>query len=489
MLKLLQYSSVAIAVAIASPVYATDILIPNELKDSVSIYDFPGTYFDGGKVRAVDENDIKIEIPFQIKELTNLSADPRPVYESSFSTSSVQSQNASGQTLKERTGCPELGVNNAIYASFSQPGDIVCFSTEVTTAIKLEGMLLNIPQDVDHNLYLFKLEEDDSLTTIDTSTTPNSSSEQVVYKVDPGAYVLVAESKSGTSTDKSIMAWFGHTEFDAQEANDKPGQATVLPINGKITGNIDNQNDLDYFVYHSGEQQSKLSFNFAASEQFSLELWNGSGWTKLPNNQLSNIDVTPNISAVFLVKGVQANLPPPSSQYSLALSDPLSGKSVTGIRTYNNEVLTNLLAPNLLEAHQELGMSGTVIDKNGDPVPYGAVILSADNINDTSRPISLASEVVQADESGKFNKVLSLPDCTGENNNVRENRVTRGTPTRPELEWSIDWNNAMYTYRAPQSTQLIQVGFAHICKEKITKSCYWDRDFSSGEDKYICNRF
>lgn len=78
MIKLLQYSSVAIAVAIASPVYATDILIPNELKDSVSIYDFPGTYFDGGKVRAADENDIKITIPFQIKELQNLSADPIP---------------------------------------------------------------------------------------------------------------------------------------------------------------------------------------------------------------------------------------------------------------------------------------------------------------------------------------------------------------------------------------------------------------------------
>ncbi|MCF2859225.1 hypothetical protein L1286_17210 [Pseudoalteromonas sp. SMS1] len=486
MKKLLQYSSVAIVVSMASSALAADISIPKNTSEPVSIYDFPGTYFDSNEVRPADGNSTTRTIPFQIQHLPNPNAAFGTLGEHAFSTVSTQPQTPS---LQERSGCPELGVDNAIYASFSQPGDIVCFSTEVTTATKLEGLLVNIPQAVDYNLYLFKLEDDNSLTPLDTSTATASTSEQVVHKVDPGAYVLVAQSVTGTSTDQSIMAWFAHTEFDALEANDKPGQATNLPTNGKLTGNIDNQNDLDYFVYRTGDNQSKLSFNFAASDQFSLELWNGAGWTKLPNNQLSNIDVTPNINAIFLVKGVQANLPPTSSQYSFAISDPLSGKTFTGLRTYNNEVLTNLLAPNLIEAHQELGMSGTVIDTNGVPVPYGIVSLAADNINDPASPRSLANEVVQADENGKFNKVLALPDCTGASTTTRDNRVTRGTATRPELEWSISWDKGMYTYRAPRSSQPVQVAFAHICKEKIIKSCYWDRDFASGEDKYICNRF
>ncbi|MBQ4837200.1 hypothetical protein [Pseudoalteromonas luteoviolacea] len=486
MLKLLKYSSVAIAVTMAGSTFASNIVVPKLIDQPVSIYDFPGTHFDGNQVRSAEEGGLKTNIPFQIQHLERRNQIVNAMNTSTFSAGATMSQNNTSPTLQERSGCPELGLDSAVYASFSQPNDITCFSTQITESTKIEGLLVNIPQGVDYNLYLFKLEDDNSLTPLDTSVSTTAATEQVVYKADPGAYVMVAQSISGTSADQSIMAWFSHPNFDAQEANDKPGQATTLPSNGNIVGNIDSQNDQDFFVYSAGASQSKLSFNFAASDQFSLEIWNGSGWTKVPNNQRLNIDVTPSTNTVFLVKGDQANLPPTSAQYSFAVSDPLSGASVGSIRTYNNENLTNLLAPSLLEAHQEIGMSGTVIDGSGQPVPFGLVYLNVYN----REPIGvLANEAIQADENGKFNQLVALPDCVGANDHTRQNRVTRGTPTRPELTWDINWNSGVYEYKAPNSERGIVVEFAHICKEKITRSCYWDRDFSSGEDKYICNRF
>ncbi|MEJ6473694.1 hypothetical protein [Pseudoalteromonas piscicida] len=481
--KLLLLSAVATAISLSCSVAATPSQLSVQAEQPVTVYDLPGTYFDTHDIRADEELKLDKNFPFQIRQPGFNSVAKSQLF--------LQSETVNAEsepTPAQRSGCPDLPLDNGVYVNFTEQGQIRCYSTEVTEPTKIEGLLNNIPTGVDYNLYLFKLEDDNSFTALDLGNSTTAQSERVVQKVDAGVYILAAEAVTGFSEEQSIMGWFSHTEFDQQESNDKPGQATILPANGTISGNIDNQNDLDYFVYQVGEEQEQITLSFSASEQFILELWNGSGWAKVPNNNIVNINTTKGSNAIFLVRGDSANQPPTAAQYAFTIADANAATKISTIHTWNNEQLTNLLSASLLEAHQEIGMSATAVNDAGEPVPFALIGLDA--IDHTGR---IGSSVLRADANGKFSTTVALPDCDGTMEVTRENRVTRGTPTNPELLWEIKFDPANYRYMlldpsgSPKYTFAHE--FAHICKEKIIESCYWDRDFSSGENKYICNRY
>ncbi|WP_125782948.1 carboxypeptidase-like regulatory domain-containing protein [Pseudoalteromonas rubra] len=475
-------STITLALTLCATASAKTIELPTQSEQAPSIYDLPGTYFDGVTERADEALEQKHSFPFQIRRNTqSLPAQPQ------FQVFSAQADPDVSQTPAQRSGCPELPLDGAIYLNFTEQGQIKCYSTEITEPSKIEGLLVNIPQDVDYNLFLFKLEDDNSFTPLDIADSTTASTEKVVVKAEPGAYIIAAEAKTGFSAEQSIMGWFSHPDFDQHEANDKPGQATTLPSNGTITGNIDNQNDLDYFIYQVGADQTNMALNFSASEQFNLELWTGNSWAKVPHNQVINIGANSGSTAVFLVRGNTENVPPTTAQYALTISNPGSAEKISNIHTWNNENLTNLLAPSYIEAHQELGMSGTAIDATGAPVPYASVTLRA-----ARGAEQLSMETVRADANGKFSKTIPLPDCTGEHDATVKNRVTRGTATNPEQWWDINYNAAGYQYLILEEGNQIKYNFTHsfvhICKEKIVQTCYWHKDYASGQEEYICNR-
>ncbi|RZM76460.1 carboxypeptidase-like regulatory domain-containing protein [Pseudoalteromonas rubra] len=475
-------STITLALSLCATASAKTIELPVQSEQTPSIYDMPGTYFDGVTERADEALEQKHAFPFQIRRnAMSLPAQPQ------FQAFSAQADPAVSQTPAQRSGCADLPLDGAIYLNFSEQGQIKCYSTEITEPTKIEGLLVNIPQDVDYNLYLFKLEDDNSFTPLDIADSTTALTEKVVVKAEPGAYIIAAEAKTGFSAEQSIIGWFSHPDFDQHEANDKPGQATALPSNGTITGNIDNQNDLDYFIYQVGEGQTAIALNFSASDQFSLELWTGSSWAKVPHNQQVNLNTGGSNGAVFQVRGNAANLPPTAAQYTFTVSNPHSATKISGIHTWNNENLTNLLSPSYLEAHQEIGMSGTAIDAAGNPVPYASVALRA-----ISRESEIGFKNLLADAQGKFSSTLSLPDCSGTKDARVKNRVTRGTATNPEQWWDINYNTAVYQYLLMDETGSSKYdfahGFFHICKEKIVQTCYWHKDYASGQEEYICNR-
>ncbi|KZN57912.1 hypothetical protein [Pseudoalteromonas luteoviolacea] len=109
MIKLLKYSSVAIAVTMAGSTFASNIVVPKVTEQPVSIYDFPGTHFDGSQVRSAEEEDLKTSIPFQIERLDQGGSILNTINTSAFSAAASAPQDNTTPTLQERSGCPELG--------------------------------------------------------------------------------------------------------------------------------------------------------------------------------------------------------------------------------------------------------------------------------------------------------------------------------------------------------------------------------------------
>lgn len=451
---------------------------PTKLEAQLKIEDLPGTFFDG-KILPDSNVPLNTDFPFQILQ-------PQQSKNKITSMQVSRAATLATPTPAERSGCPELNLDSAVYTNFTAQGQIQCYSIELTEATKIEGLLTNIPSEVNYSLYLFKLEDDNNFTVLDYSTAASVTAQQVVNKVEPGIYILAAESTEGVAIEQAIMGWFNHPDFDGQEANDKLSQATPLSSTMTIQGNIDSQNDLDFFSYQTDVDQSQVKFTFSASEQFILELWTGSAWVQATNNKLFGIDVNPDSAVIFRARGDQNNLPPVSAQYAFTVSNADAGTKVSETYEWNNENLTNLLNPSKLEAHNKLGMSGKVIDDAGTAIPYANVFLRV-----TANGQTIGSEDVLTDTQGKFSTTVALPDCTGTNTarNVR-NRTYHGTPTNPELWWDISYERARYYYFLTNSSGEVvysfDYDFEHICKEKIVRSCHYQRDYQNGGEEYIC---
>jgi|GEM_PF-5119189 len=456
----------------------------------LDIEQMPGVYFESNSLRSnpaePEVRDFSLQI--QYPDTQPLDSGERFFAKPDKALSKNQLSAEITATPEERSGCPALALNSAVYTNFTAEGQLQCYSVEVTTATKIEGLLVNIPAGVDYNLYFFKLEDDNNFTALDFSTSATATVEQTVQKVNPGIYILAAQSTQGVSPDPAIMGWFSYPDFDQHEANDKVSQATALPATGAISGNIDNANDLDYFTYQTGANQNKIKLNFSASTQFSFELWTGSAWAQIPNNQLTDINVTPNSTVTFLARGVAGNVPPVTAQYALTVTDANAATTLSGTSVWNNENLTNLLDASYLEAHQYIGMSGKVTDDNGQPIPFATVVLRA--VNDNGE---IGKEIVTSDNNGDFSAQVALPDCSGIGPIERRNRTYHGTPTNPELWWDIWYESARYDfYLFDGDNNVVSQtgrGFLHICKEKISKSCYWQRDYINGGEEYKCNYY
>ncbi|SEF83580.1 hypothetical protein SAMN04489856_102511, partial [Oleiphilus messinensis] len=328
-----------------------------------------------------------------------------------------QTLSATGSSVAEQTGCPNLDFGSGLSLTFSAQGQFACVSTLVETETKIEGLLLNIPAEVNYDLFLFKHDEN-GLTQLDASFQANAAVEKTFAKVQPGAYVLVAQATQGASADPVVFGWQGYTQIDSQEANDKVSQSTSLQTNAVIQGNLDNTNDLDFFSYTVEPDQVKLNLRFSASEQFVLETWSGSSWVQLPNNQLGAYSVTPNTTVNFLVRATADNPPPASAQYSLVAHNSGSAESVTDFKAWNNENLTKLLVQSgklydldiqqlktaSIEAHDNINFSGTVRDSDNNPVPLTSVSVKIE----TSGSGSLDTVILLADENGYFNGSVPL---------------------------------------------------------------------------------
>lgn len=482
--------ALALSIMMSTSAMANINNLSPETSAQLDIEQMPGVYFESDTLRENPVNPAQRNFSLQIQQPDSLplTSGDRFFEKQQYTVSINQLKATISSTPAERSGCPALALNSAVYTNFTAEGQFQCYSVELTTATKIEGLLVNIPSDVDYNLYFFKLEDDNSFTTLDFSNYPTATTEKTIQKVDPGIYILAAQATQGLSPEPAIMGWFDYPDFDQQESNDKVSQATLLTSTAIIQGNIDNANDLDYFTYQTGSDQTKIKLKFSASAQFSLELWTGSAWAKINNDLMTNVNVTPNSSITFLARGVADNMPSVSAQYALTVTDPSAAMTLTSTRVWNNENLTNLLHASYLEAHQYIGMSGKVTDDNGQPVPFATVILTASNLDE-----EIGREIITSNINGDFNSQVALPDCIGTGLVNKKNRTYHGAPTNPELWWDIWYELAHYQFSLYDGNRnkVSETGreFLHICKEKITKSCYWQRDYQNGGEVYKCNHY
>ncbi|OPX54931.1 hypothetical protein SAMN02745127_00207 [Oceanospirillum multiglobuliferum] len=261
-----------------------------DIKDAPLDFTQPPSIYNADYVDIVGEETREHE---DLKREYSLAIEPKYKSKRNRMASQLQMLSKTASQVEMETGCPNLAIGSGTLVAFNTEGSSYCVSTVVDAETKIEGLMLNIPSAVNYDLFFFKYEDDGQFTLIDSSVSPNSTSEQTVAKAAAGAYVLFAQATQGSSGDPVTLGWLGYNNFDQYEANDKFGQSTSLQTNAVIQGNLDNANDLDFFSYTVGPDQSLLSLRFSASEQFSFEIWNGAAWVQLVKNQLNTYNVTP----------------------------------------------------------------------------------------------------------------------------------------------------------------------------------------------------
>ena len=389
------------------------------------------------------------------------------------------------QTPAERTGCPELMLNSAMYTAFTAEGQTQCYSVEVLEETKIEGVLVDIPAEVNYNLFFFKLEDDNSFSLLDSSIT-TATTEQTFVKVNPGIYVIAAQSTQGVSATQAIMGWFAYTDFDQYESNDKFSQATPLSSLSTINGNIDNPNDIDFFSYQTGAEQQKIKVKFTGSEQFTFELWTGSAWANITSGQVFTIDVVANSSVNFVARATSGNVPEVSAQYSFTIIDPEAATTITNTKDWNDENLTDAVSYRYTEAFSRLSVSGQIVDDNGQGVPWASVVVTTWG---ASAEV-MSQEVEVTDSSGRFSRTMTIPTCSGSERAYYQSGPTSGVPGNPEYFWEIRYDAAAYSIDliGSDNTSIAKKteSFIHICDEDIIKYCYWDTNYNTGVRTYKC---
>lgn len=122
-----------------------DNQFPTKLEAQLKIEDLPGTFFDG-KILPDSNVPLNTDFPFQILQPQQSK--------NKITSMQMMSSEATLTTPAERSGCPELNLDSAVYTNFTAQGQIQCYSIELTEATKIEGLLTNIPSEVNYSLYL-----------------------------------------------------------------------------------------------------------------------------------------------------------------------------------------------------------------------------------------------------------------------------------------------------------------------------------------------
>lgn len=129
---------------------------------------------------------------------------------------------------------------------------------------------------VDYDLHLFKLNEDTMTLIEQTSSTygPNMN-EQVAKISDGGIYYIAVDAWQGFDVNNPFAFIIQHSPiYDNNEPNDNIWQANVYTNSINLTGTIDNDFDVDWFIF-SLEKESVLNTRLSnpANSTYQLDIF------------------------------------------------------------------------------------------------------------------------------------------------------------------------------------------------------------------------
>ena len=157
-----------------------------------------------------------------------------------------------------------------------------------------------------------------------TSDNPGNADEYLDGSLPAGDYYWFMVAKTATNAQFSFGVAVD-TNIDAFEPNDTPESAFALPDSmNKVTANLDNANDVDYFDFKAVRGQS-VSMYLAGDENGSRNQWlferfDGANWVTVPAGSTSTYpSVTPGTTVKVRVRANPGVAQDPAKQYALSL--------------------------------------------------------------------------------------------------------------------------------------------------------------------------
>ncbi|NVZ22859.1 hypothetical protein [Pseudomonas costantinii] len=369
---------------------------------------------------------------------------------------------------------PTLEINTLYTITEVQAGQEFPYHFNLPQNARVLVQLIDQSAGADMSLTLFRDDGQGNPQLIDTSDNPGNADEYLGGVLPAGDYYWYMVAKVASNAQFSFGVAVD-TNIDAFEPNDTAQTAFVLPDSiNKVTGNIDNANDVDYFDFKAVRGQS-VSMYLAGDDggsrnQWIFERFDGVNWVTVPAGSTSTYpSVTPGTSVKVRVRANPVVAQDPTKYYQLSLgSTPrLNTHSVKGDNIVRVPVSEMPLAT---QTARLLNWSTQWSDSTGAPLLGVTPVLRVDShfIDFNYRWVDYKATT---DSAGVSSATANIGSCFGDFRTVINDSST-GVP----YKWDTTYNQGGWRIELAEfpgvgvggdNVQYVSLG--HICTQNIIR--------------------
>ncbi|MGY2291205.1 hypothetical protein ACW9H6_15405 [Pseudomonas sp. SDO528_S397] len=366
-----------------------------------------------------------------------------------------------------------LDINQFYLVDNVQTGQQFGFHFNLPKNARVLVQLFDQSAGADMSLALFR---DDGLggdpQLLAYSDNPGSADEYIDGVLPAGDYYwfMVANTANNAQFTFGVAA---DLNIDAYEPNDSPATAFLLPdALNKVTGNLDNPGDVDYFDFRSVRGQNvAIALNAVRNgtrSQWIFERFDGANWVVVPaGTSLTMAGGSPGYLVKVRVRANPAEAQDPTASYALTLgsSPRLNTHSVSGDRIVRVPVS---VAPFATQTGRLLNWSTQWSDSTGVPLAGITPVLRVDN-HFYDANFHWVDYKATTDSAGASAATANIGTCNGDYRTLITDSSTGVTYKWDtwfnEGGWRIELDEFPGVGVGGNSVQYVSLG--HICYQNI----------------------
>ncbi|MGF6097881.1 pre-peptidase C-terminal domain-containing protein [Pseudomonas sp. 18175] len=312
---------------------------------------------------------------------------------------------------------PTLDTNTLYTINGVAQGEEFAYHFNLPQNARVQVQLVGQSVGTDMSLTLFQDDGQGNLSVVGSSDAAGNTDEYLNGVLPAGDYYWYMVAKVANNSQFSFGVAVD-TNIDAYEPNDTAQTAFVLPDSmNKVTGNLDNANDVDYFDFKAVRGQS-VSMYLAGDANGSRDQWifdrfDGVNWVTVPAGSTSTYpSVTPGTTVKVRVRANPAVVQDPTKQYQLSLgsSPRLNASDVKGDNIVRVPVSVFALAT---QTARTLNWSTNWSDSTGAPLLGVTPVLRVDKRFDGAE-FHWADFKATTNSAGSSLGSANIGDCLGD---------------------------------------------------------------------------
>jgi hypothetical protein len=367
---------------------------------------------------------------------------------------------------------PTLDINTLYTVDGVQAGNDFAYHFNLPQKARVQVQLVNQSAGADMALTLFQDDGQGNLSVVGTSDAAGNADEYLDGVLPAGDYYwyMVANVADNAQFSFGVAV---DSNVDAFEPNDSAQTAFVLPDSmNKLSGNLDNAGDVDYFDFKAVRGQS-VSMYLAGDENGSREQWifdrfDGANWITVPAGSTSTYpSVAPGTTVKVRVRANPAVAQDPSKYYQLSLGSTPSLKTFD-VKGDNIVRVPVSEAPLATQTARLLNWSTQWSDSTGAPLLGVTPVLRVDN-HFVDLNFHWVDYPATTNSAGASTATANIGTCFGDYTTVINDSST-GVPYR----WRTTYNEGGWRIELAEfpgvgvgGDNKPYVSLGHICTQTI----------------------